>query len=188
LLPLPANGEAERGALDRETMPGPYELYLIRHAVAEERGEAWPDDAKRPLSDDGAARMRKAARGLARLGATFDVILTSPLVRTRQTAELVAAAYDARPPIVAIESLAPGGSFQAVVAELEKQSRRRRIALVGHEPGIGEAAARLAGSRHPLEFKKGAVCRIDVDTLPPTGPGCIRWFLTTKILRAVRRS
>jgi phosphohistidine phosphatase len=168
-------------------MPGPFELYLIRHAVAEERGEAWPDDTKRPLSDDGAARMRKAARGLARLGVTFDVILTSPLVRTRQTAELVAAAYEPKPPIVAVESLAPGGSVQAVAADLEKHARRRRIALVGHEPGIGELAARFIGSRHPFEFKKGAVCRIDVDTLPPSTSGTVRWFATTKMLRAVRR-
>jgi phosphohistidine phosphatase len=168
-------------------MPGPYELYLIRHAVAEEQGDAWPDDAKRPLSDDGAARMRKAARGLARLGVTLDVILTSPLVRTRQTAEIVAAAFEMRPPIVAVESLAPGGSPPAVLTDLEKQVRRREIALVGHEPGIGELATRLAGSRHPFVFKKGAVCRIDVDTLPPSGPGTLRWFLTTRILRSVRR-
>jgi phosphohistidine phosphatase len=168
-------------------MPGPYELYLIRHAVAEEQGEAWPDDTKRPLSDDGASRMRKAARGLARLGITFDVILTSPLLRTRQTAEIVAAAFDERPPIVAVESLAPGGSHQSVFVDLEKQARRHQIALVGHEPGIGELAARLAGSRHPFVFKKGAVCRVDVDTLPPSGAGTLRWFVTTRILRGVRR-
>ena len=53
-------------------MPGPYELYLIRHGVAEERGDAWPDDAKRPLTDEGTDRMRKAARGLARIGVKFD--------------------------------------------------------------------------------------------------------------------
>jgi len=168
-------------------MAGSYELYLIRHAVAEERGEAWPDDAKRPLSDAGASRMRKAARGLARLGVTFDVILTSPLVRTRQTAEIVAAAFDIRPPIVAVESLTPDGSPPDLFADLEKQTRRRRIALVGHEPGIGELAARLAGSRHSIAFKKGAVCRIDVDALPPSSPGTLRWFLTTRILRSVRR-
>jgi phosphohistidine phosphatase len=168
-------------------MPGPYELYLIRHAVAEERGEAWPDDTKRPLSDDGASRMRKAARGLARLGVTFDVILASPLVRTRQTAEIVAAAFDVRPPIVAVDSLAPGVSPPALFADLEKQTRRRRIALVGHEPGIGELAARLTGSRHPIAFKKGAICRIDVEALPPSDPGELRWFLTTRILRSVRR-
>ena len=167
-------------------MPGPYELYLIRHAVAEERGESWPDDAKRPLSDDGTARMRKAARGLVKMGVTFDVVLTSPYVRTRQTAEIVATAYDERPPIVAIESLAPGGSVQSVLSDLERQTRRSRIAIVGHEPNIGELAARLAGSRNPIEFKKGAVCRIDVKTFP-AGPGRLRWFVTTKILRALRK-
>ena len=168
-------------------MPGPYELYLIRHAVAEERGDEWPDDAKRPLSDDGASRMRKAARGLDRLGVTLDVVVTSPLVRAKQTAELVAAAMNPRPPIATAESLAPGGTYQEVVTDLEKQSRRTRIAIVGHEPGIGEFAARLIGSRHSLEFKKGAVCRIDVDALPPSGPGDMRWLLTPKILRSIRK-
>jgi phosphohistidine phosphatase SixA len=114
------------------------------------------------------------------------VILTSPLVRTRQTAESVAAAFDARPPIVAIDSLAPGGTYPAVINDLEKQSRRTRIALVGHEPGIGEVAARLAGSRHAFEFRKGAVCRIDVDELPLSGAGTLRWFLTTKIMKAIK--
>jgi phosphohistidine phosphatase len=168
-------------------MPGPFELYLIRHAVAEERGEDWPDDNKRPLSDDGASRMRKAARGLDRLGITLDVIVTSPLVRTKQTAELVANAMNPKPPIVSLESLAPGGTYQEIITDLEKQSKRTRIAIVGHEPGIGEFAARLIGSRHSIEFKKGAVCRIDVDAIPPSGPGDVRWFMTTKILRSIRK-
>jgi phosphohistidine phosphatase len=167
-------------------LPGPYELYLIRHALAEERGDSWPDDAKRPLTDDGSNKMRKAARGLARMGVRFDVILCSPFVRTRQTAEIVATAFDERPPIVTMESLAPGGSIQSVLADLERQARRSRVALVGHEPGIGELAARLAGARYPIEFKKGAVCRIDVKTFP-AGPGKLRWFLTTKILRALKK-
>jgi phosphohistidine phosphatase len=168
-------------------MPGPFELYLIRHAVAEERGEDWPDDNKRPLSDDGASRMRKAARGLDRLGITLDVIVTSPLVRTKQTAELVANAMNPKPPIVSLESLAPGGTYQEIITDLEKQSKRTRIAIVGHEPGIGEFAARLIGSRHSIEFKKGAICRIDVDAIPPSGPGDVRWFMTTKILRSIRK-
>ena len=167
-------------------MPGPYELYLIRHALAEERGDAWPDDAKRPLTEEGTSRMRKAARGLVRLGVTFDVVLTSPYVRTRQTADIIATAFDERPPVVAMESLAPGGSIQSVLSDLERQTRRARIAMVGHEPGIGELAARLAGARYPIEFKKGAVCRIDIKTFP-AGPGRLRWFMTSKILGAVRK-
>src|SRR4051794_15769356 len=144
-------------------MPGPYQLYLIRHGIAEERGDGWPDDAKRPLSEEGMTRMRKSMRGLAKLELTIDVVLTSPLVRTRQTAEIVAAALDPKPPIVAVDSLAPGGSPAAILADLEKHARKTRLGIVGHEPGIGELAARLIGSRHGIEFKKGAICRIDVD-------------------------
>ena len=167
-------------------MPGPHELYLIRHGIAEERGESWPDDSKRPLTAEGTSRLRKSARGLVRLGVAFEVILTSPFVRARQTADVVASVYDPRPHIVTAESLAPGGAYHALITELEKQARRTRIALVGHEPGIGELAARLAGSRHAIEFKKGAVCRIDVEAIPPTGPGTLRWFITPRIMRSLR--
>lgn len=164
-------------------MPGPFELYLIRHGLAEERGEAWPDDAKRPLTPEGMSRLKKSGRGLAQLGISFDAIVTSPLVRARQTAEIIAAELDSPPHIVTSEALVPGGSYAAVIADIEKQSRRARIALVGHEPGMGEIAARLVGTRHPIEFKKGAVCRIDVDELPPRAPGDLRWFVTPKMLR-----
>ena len=169
-------------------MATPFELYLIRHAIAAERGEAWPDDSKRPLTDEGADRMRKASRGLSRLDVTIDLVCTSPLVRARQTAEIVAAALDGRPSVVTIEALAPGGTFAALMTELEKHARKPRLALVGHEPGLGELAGRLIGSRRAIEFKKGAVCRIDVDQIPPTGPGSLRWFLTPRVLRAVKRT
>ena len=168
-------------------MPGPYQLYLIRHGIAEERSDAWADDSKRPLTESGISRLRKSIRGLFRAGVSFDVVLTSPLVRARQSAEVVAAGVSPRPPIVAIDSLAPAGSYQAVFTDLEKQARRTKIALVGHEPGIGELAARLAGARYPIEFKKGAVCRIDLDSLPPSGPGDLRWMLTPKILRSIKK-
>src|ERR1700750_2258641 len=111
--------------------PRPYELYLVRHGLAEERGEAWPDDAKRPLTDEGMDRMRKAARGLGRLGIAVDGVLTRPLVRTRptprHTPHLAAGGWDPRPPLVSTESLAPSGSYAAVVAELEKHARKTRI-------------------------------------------------------------
>jgi phosphohistidine phosphatase len=168
-------------------MPGPYELYLIRHGVAEERGDAWPDDSKRPLTEDGTSRMRKAARGLSRLGVVFDIVLTSPLVRARQTAEIVAGGLAPRPSLVNIDSLGPDAGYAALIADLEKHARKPRIALVGHEPDIGEVAARLIGSRRSIEFKKGAICRIDVDEIPPTGPGQLRWFITPKILLALKK-
>jgi len=168
-------------------MADTYELYVIRHALAEDRGDAWPDDTKRPLSEEGMTRFRRASRSLAQIGIEIDVVLTSPLVRTRQTAEIFAAAFSPHPAVVNVDALAPEGSPAALIAELEKYSRKRRIAIVGHEPGIGELAARIIGLRHPIEFKKGAVCRIDVDELPPKGPGTLRWFLTPKLLRNLKK-
>ena len=161
------------------------ELYLIRHGLAAERGESYPDDTKRPLTNEGVQKLRKEAKALLALDVTFDVILTSPLTRTRQTAEVIAAVFRNAPPIVNMPSLAPGGAHGAIMEELSKQHRRRRIALVGHEPGIGELAGRLIGLRRPLGFKKGAICRIDVAALPPAGPGQLRWFLTPRILRRI---
>src|SRR5207247_3576276 len=155
-------------------MEGPDELYLVRHGLAEERGELWPDDSKRPLTEEGMSRMRKATRGLARLGVSLDVVLTSPLVRARQTAEIVAGGFNPRPALVNVESLAPDGTYAAVVVDLEKHARKTRIGLVGHEPAIGELAARLIGSRHQIEFKKGAVGPTDAAASAPGGPGAPR--------------
>jgi phosphohistidine phosphatase len=131
--------------------------------------------------------MRKAARGLSRLDIVFDIVLTSPLVRARQTAEIVAGGLAPRPSLVNIDSLAPDAGYAALLADLEKHARKPRIALVGHEPDIGELAGRLIGSRRSIEFKKGAICRIDVDDIPPSGPGQLRWFITPKILLALKK-
>jgi len=78
-------------------MPGPFHLYLVRHAVAEERGADWPDDSQRPLTAEGSKRWRREAHGLAALGARPDLILTSPFTRARQTADLLAAAFPKKP-------------------------------------------------------------------------------------------
>ena len=159
------------------------ELYLVRHGVAAERGKDWPDDSKRPLTADGIARLRRAARGLDAIGVTFDQIVTSPLVRARQTADVLAEELKGKPPITATDALAPAGSSTAVVQELvaraPRASRRRP------RTQLGELAAQLIGARTPLEFKKGGVCRIDFDMLPPKGGGMLRWFLTPKILRSL---
>jgi len=162
------------------------QLYLIRHGIAEEPGEAWPDDSRRPLTDEGMARLRKVARGLAHLGVKMDVLLTSPMVRARQTADIIASGLDPRPHIATIDSLAAGASVTGVFADLEKHAKRTSVGLVGHEPNIGELMGRLLGSKREFGFKKGAVCRIDVDALPPTARGELRWFLPPKVLRNIR--
>jgi phosphohistidine phosphatase len=162
------------------------ELYLIRHGVAADRGKEWPDDSKRPLTPDGIARLRRSARGLNAIGVAFDQIVTSPLVRARQTADVFSEELKSKPPVVTSDALAPAGTPAAVMQEIAKHVRKARVALVGHEPNLGELAAQLIGAKVPIEFKKGAVCRIDFDVLPPKGTGALRWLLTPKVMRNLR--
>ena len=159
------------------------ELYLIRHGVAAERGPDFPDDAKRPLTAQGIARLRKEAKALDALGVSFDQIITSPLTRTRQTADVIAETMKLAPPVATSDALAPAGTPAAVLRELGQHMRKARVALVGHEPNMGELAAQLIGARVPLPFKKGAVCRIDFEVFPPKGAGQLVWFITPKMLR-----
>jgi phosphohistidine phosphatase len=157
------------------------ELYLVRHAIAEERGPAWPDDAKRPLTAKGMDRFREVVRGLRAAEFEVDVILTSPLVRARQTADLLASGLESKPAVQLAEALSPGVTPKALAIELAR-ARRARIACVGHEPDLGALAAHLVGASRRFEFKKGGICRIDLDG--PAGPGRLVWFATPGLLRA----
>jgi phosphohistidine phosphatase len=160
----------------------------VRHAIAEERGPAWPDDALRPLTADGARRWRRQAAGLAAIDARPDLILTSAFTRARQTADLLAAAFAKKPKVVELSALQPGARPRDVLRALEPDGRRASVALVGHEPGLGELAAWLLGLETPPEFKKGGVARIDVAILPPAaGSGVLHWWLTPKVLRALSK-
>ena len=160
------------------------ELYLIRHGIAAERGDQYPDDSKRPLTTQGIARLRKEARALDELGVNFELILTSPLARARQTADTLAETMKSKPTVTPLDALEPAGSPADVIQELGKHVRNKsRVALIGHEPDIGELAARLIAARAPLAFKKGAIARIDFEVLPPKGHGQLAWFLPPKMLR-----
>ncbi|HXG53803.1 MAG TPA: phosphohistidine phosphatase SixA [Vicinamibacterales bacterium] len=159
------------------------ELYLIRHGIAAERGPDYPDDSKRPLTSAGIARLRKQAKALAELDVDFDQIISSPLVRTKQTADVFSQGLPSKPGVVTADALAPAGTPTGVFQELARHMRKGKIALVGHEPNLGELAARLIGSRTPIEFKKGAICRIDFEVFPPKGTGALRWFITPRLLR-----
>jgi len=80
--------------------------------------------------------------------------------------------------------LAPDGTSADVFQDLARYAKNHAVALVGHEPNLGELAARLIGARRALEFKKGGVCRIDLETLPPkSGAGSLRYFLPPRLLR-----
>jgi phosphohistidine phosphatase len=159
-------------------------LYLVRHAIAAERGEAWPDDRQRPLTADGIDRFRRAVAGLRRLGVRVDIVLTSPLVRARQTADLLATGLGGRSRVCDLEALAPGYRPRHVADAVLALEAEPRMALVGHEPGLGELAAFLIGARQPLAFKKGGVCRIDLPARSGRA-GQLAWFATPRMLRGL---
>jgi phosphohistidine phosphatase len=167
---------------DPTAMP-PCELYIVRHAIAAERGEEWPDDRRRPLTERGISRFKESLAGLDALDVAIDEIFTSPLVRAKQTADLVSAGLKPRPPVKTLDALAPGHPAATVMAQLAKAAKRRRIALVGHEPDLGELAAHLIGASRAIPFKKGGMCRIDVEGLASKRPGELIWFVTPKVLR-----
>lgn len=168
-------------------MPGPCELYLVRHAIAAERGDDWPDDDKRPLTTRGIARFEESVEGMRRLGVEVDEIFTSPLIRAKQTAELMAAGLPGKPTVRTLDGLAPGHTPGSVMAQLARAAKRRRIALVGHEPGLGELAAHLIGAGRALPFKKGGACRIDVESLTSRRAGALSWFVQPKLLRGLKK-
>jgi len=159
-------------------------LLLVRHAIAEPGGEAWPDDAARPLSTKGGERMRDIATRLRAIDETATVILTSPLARAVETAQILAGAWTPSPAVEVLEALGPGHTPAALAGAVTAFEGVARVALVGHEPDLGQFAAWLTGARHPLPFKKGGVARIDVATLTALREGQLIWFATPKILRA----
>jgi len=168
-------------------MATPTEIYLVRHAIAAERGSEWKDDTKRPLTERGVSRFKDEVKGLRRLDVALDEIFTSPLVRARQTAELLAAGLDGKPPVKVLDALAPGHTPAAVMTQLARVAKRRRIALVGHEPDLGELAAHLIGAGRALAFKKGGICRIDLGSLTSKQAASLAWFLPPGVLRQVKR-
>lgn len=164
---------------------GGAEVYLVRHAIAAERGLEWPDDDLRPLTNRGILRFKEGVAGLVALDVVIDQVLTSPLVRARQTADLLASGLAGHPPVSVIEALAPGHAAARVMEQVAGAVRGRRVAIVGHEPGLGELAAFLIGSRQAIPFRKGGVCRIDVETVASRVTGALVWLATPRILRGL---
>jgi phosphohistidine phosphatase len=162
-----------------------YFIYLVRHGLAAEQGPEYPNDDDRPLTSDGIERMREEVLGLRELDVRIDRVLTSPLVRAMQTAEILAAGVGCEAPLVTVDALRPSGRYDAVLSALGRLGNDQSVALVGHMPSIGEIAARLIGAKEPLAFKKGGTCCIETDALPPTGAGQLRWFVPPRALRAL---
>src|SRR5919204_6662389 len=105
-------------------MAATVELYLVRHAIAAERGPNYPDDRERPLTSEGIARFKRAVQGLKDLDVEIDLVLTSPLVRAKHTAELLIAGLDSKPRTEHLDALAPGGRLPAVMEAIAKFAKR----------------------------------------------------------------
>src|SRR5918999_4932383 len=114
------------------------DLYIIRHAIAQPLGQKNDfTDEKRALTSEGRDRMRETARGLRKLGVELDMVLTSPLVRAVETAEIVATALGVgKKDVEQTLSLAPGGSQDELIAEIKNKTGAEAIALVGHQPDL----------------------------------------------------
>ena len=168
------------------------DLLIVRHAIAVEHVD-WKGgpDSERPLTDKGRALMKRNAAGLARAFPRLDLIATSPFVRAAQTAEIVKDAYG-RVGIEEVSALASGGERSEVVAWLRNRRQQAdlaepaaHIALVGHEPDLGQLVSWLvSGQAHvPFEMRKGGACLLRFSEPPGAGRATLRWFASPSLLR-----
>jgi phosphohistidine phosphatase len=160
------------------------EILLIRHGLAGKADpEAFPDDDLRPLTPKGVKAFKRAAKGLRRLDLEPARIVTSPAVRTRRTAELFAdgIGFD-RKRIEDMRELhhaiAPAKALAALARGFRKRPPRC-MALVGHEPWLGEFLSLLVAgdTRAGFEFDKGGACLIEAPSLAK-GKGRLLWLMT----------
>lgn len=157
-------------------------VLLVRHATALDRDTPGISDHLRPLTEEGAVRFRKTARSLAAL-LTPDLLLTSPLLRAKQTAEILTAQWPAVP---VKESEALGnGSRRAFEEALSKLSEAKLVVAVGHEPWHSEWTAEWLGASHPdsFAFKKGGAALIDFEDEVAAGQGRLVFFAAPKALK-----
>jgi phosphohistidine phosphatase len=158
-------------------------IYIIRHAWAYEHGDPrWPDDSQRPLEQEGAERFAQIVKLLKQRGFAPEAIATSPYVRCRQTAEIVAAHSTQSPQIIDLDALKPGSDFAQLI-EWTSEQRVDSVAWVGHAPDVSWLAASLISEGDAMiRFAKGAVASIRVDG--PLGAGCgeLQWHATAKLL------
>jgi len=157
-------------------------LLIIRHGKAEDLPAK--RDAARALTEEGRREMRKTVKGLREIVPAIDVLATSPLVRARETAEIVADIFGlsdvAEQPL-----LAPGADKQALIAWLRGHASDATVAVVGHEPDLSALASLAISAKAAavLELKKGACGLIEFKTIPAAGDGTLLWLLQPGQLR-----
>ena len=157
------------------------DLYILRHAIAVERGTpGYEDDSQCPLTGKGAKKMRLVAEGMLALDLSFDVILSSPFLRAKQTAEVVAEVFDAARRLKFSKNLEVGGDAEALIDELnEKYGARASIMLVGHEPFLSSVISMLISGNEdiPITMKKGGLCKLTVSALRYGQCATLEWLL-----------
>jgi phosphohistidine phosphatase len=160
-------------------------IYLVRHGEAEDVSRTGRD-RDRVLTAEGHSRMRRAGRGLARIDAQPTLLVSSPLVRARETADELAGSFP-RARREVWDELVPGVDENALSQRLERDAAGDDVMLVGHEPDFGELLSYwLTGSRDGFRtrFRKGAVACLRAGMLPPQGRATLEWMLTAKQLGA----
>lgn len=154
-------------------------LYVVRHAPAEDQGPDGDDHGRR-LTKKGRRRFGRLVRRLAKAGMEIDLVATSPLVRARETAAILAA-ESGGPPVVVVDALAPPGDWQALVEWTAGQDAAR-VAWVGHAPSIGRLVALSVGDGSAaVRMQKGAIAAIVLDD-GPGQPGELEWLATPELL------
>ena len=154
------------------------DVYLLRHGDA---GSAWTqNDDQRPLSVEGIARIKRQANTLQGWGVHMDVLITSPYVRARQTAEVVAKVFGVS--VIEDKRLAAGCSLRDAVAVLHDHAASKHIWLTGHEPDLSTITAALIGGGQ-IKMPKGGLARVHISTLQPPN-GELIWHLTPQIMGA----
>ncbi len=157
------------------------QIYLLRHGIAEDLAPGGKD-ADRRLTPEGRKRLGAILKRAAAAGVEPTLILSSPLVRARQTAEMAAKALGCTNQILLTKVLEPGGSPEQVWDELRTHRGEVQVLLAGHEPLFSQLAAFLLGAPTlEIDFKKGALLRVDCETMGPRPRGTLKWLLSPRL-------
>jgi len=165
-------------------------LYLLRHGIAVEPGTpGYAKDADRPLTPEGERKLRRIAAAMDALELSFDLILSSPYVGARRTAQMVAQALKARKRLELSDCLTPGGSTKKLVDLLNSlKPSPESVLLVGHEPYLSELISLLvSGNPAPaVVMKKGGLCNLTIESLKHGRCATLEWLLTPKQMALMR--
>jgi len=155
-------------------------LFFLRHGQAGSRGDWHGDDTQRPLTAEGKKRMAQEAAGIRALGLSLDLIISSPLVRAYQTAQIVAKAQGTGIGLVRDARLQPGFGPTHLAAILEEHGRAQGLMLVGHEPDFSETIGHVTGGSRVV-MKKGGLACVQLDD-PASLQGTLVWLIPPKVL------